>query len=81
MVRIMSIPTEPIGSIPRPRPLQQALGEHAQGRLSDEELAELQRQVKALGVRFITEPGEALGGGRTVLFRDPEGHELQIVQR
>ena len=34
-----------------------------------------------IGVRFITEPGEALGGGRTILFRDPEGNELQIVQR
>jgi len=34
-----------------------------------------------LGVRFITDPGEALGGGKTVLFRDPEGNELQIVQR
>lgn len=38
-------------------------------------------ELKRLGVRFITEPGEALGGGRTVLFRDPEGNELQIVQR
>ena len=38
-------------------------------------------RLRALGVRFITEPGEALGGGRTVLFRDPEGNELQIVQR
>ena len=38
-------------------------------------------RLKAAGVRFITEPGEAVGGGRTVLFRDPEGNELQIVQR
>jgi len=38
-------------------------------------------QLAALGVRFTTEVGEALGGGRTVLFRDPEGNELQIVQR
>jgi methylmalonyl-CoA/ethylmalonyl-CoA epimerase len=37
--------------------------------------------LKQLGVRFVTEPGEALGGGKTVLFRDPEGNELQIVQR
>jgi methylmalonyl-CoA/ethylmalonyl-CoA epimerase len=37
--------------------------------------------LKRLGVRFITEPGEALGGGKTILFRDPEGNELQIVQR
>lgn len=38
-------------------------------------------RLKALGVTFTTEPGEALGGGRTVLFQDPEGNELQIVQR
>ena len=38
-------------------------------------------QLTELGVRFTTEVGEALGGGRTVLFRDPEGNELQIVQR
>ena len=31
-------------------------------------------QLTALGVRFTTEVGEALGGGRTVLFRDPEGN-------
>ena len=37
--------------------------------------------LKQIGVRFITEPGEALGGGKTILFRDPEGNELQIVQR
>lgn len=37
--------------------------------------------LRAAGVTFTTEPGEALGGGRTVLFRDPEGNELQIVER
>jgi catechol 2,3-dioxygenase-like lactoylglutathione lyase family enzyme len=38
-------------------------------------------KLAALGVRFITDPGEAVGGGRTILFRDPEGNELQIVER
>ncbi len=33
------------------------------------------------GDKFLTEPGEAAGGGRIVSFRDPEGNELQIVQR
>jgi glyoxylase I family protein len=33
------------------------------------------------GVAFLSEPGEATGGGRIVSFRDPEGNELQIVQR
>jgi catechol 2,3-dioxygenase-like lactoylglutathione lyase family enzyme len=42
---------------------------------------EAYQKLKAIGVRFITEPGEALGGGKTILFRDPEGNELQIVQR
>ncbi|MFJ8644914.1 cobalamin-independent methionine synthase II family protein [Streptomyces sp. NPDC093546] len=43
----MSIPTEPIGSIPRPRALVEALAEHAAGRLSDAELAKLQKQATA----------------------------------
>ena len=38
-------------------------------------------RLKELNVAFTTEPHEAMGGGRTVLFRDPEGNELQIVQR
>lgn len=39
------------------------------------------RTLKTGGVRFAGEPGEALGGGRIVSFYDPEGNELQIVQR
>lgn len=38
-------------------------------------------RLRELGVIFTTEVGQALGGGATVLFRDPEGNELQIVQR
>jgi glyoxylase I family protein len=38
-------------------------------------------QLRQLGVEFTTEPHDAMGGGKTVLFRDPEGNELQIVQR
>jgi len=38
-------------------------------------------RLKELRVAFTVEPGEAMGGGKTVLFRDPEGNELQIVQR
>ncbi len=33
------------------------------------------------GVAFLFEPAEAVGGGKIVSFRDPEGNELQIVQR
>ncbi|MFI6419504.1 cobalamin-independent methionine synthase II family protein [Streptomyces sp. NPDC050842] len=43
----MSIPTESIGSIPRPRALQEALSEHAAGRLSEAELTRLQEQATA----------------------------------
>jgi glyoxylase I family protein len=37
--------------------------------------------LKMSGVKFLGEPGDALGGGRIVSFRDPEGNELQIVER
>ena len=37
--------------------------------------------LKERGVEFLSEPGVATGGGRIVSFRDPEGNELQIVQR
>lgn len=37
--------------------------------------------LKAAGVQFLGEPGTAMGGGRIVSFRDPEGNELQIVER
>ncbi|MER7012091.1 cobalamin-independent methionine synthase II family protein [Saccharopolyspora sp. NPDC000359] len=43
----MIIPTEPIGSIPRPGSLQTAVAEHAAGRLGDAELSELQEQATA----------------------------------
>ena len=37
--------------------------------------------LKERGVEFLSEPGTATGGGRIVSFRDPEGNELQIVER
>jgi glyoxylase I family protein len=37
--------------------------------------------LKAAGVQFLGEPGQAVGGGRIVSFLDPEGNELQVVQR
>lgn len=33
------------------------------------------------GVEFLFEPTTAMGGGKIVSFRDPEGNELQIVER
>jgi glyoxylase I family protein len=39
------------------------------------------KALEKAGVQFVGEPGNAVGGGRIVSFRDPEGNELQIVQR
>ncbi len=52
---------------------------HLALRVSDFE--EAYRRLKNLGAEFLFEPVEAVGGGKTVSFRDPEGNELQIVQR
>ncbi len=38
-------------------------------------------KLNASGVKFITEVGTAVGGGKVASFRDPEGNELQIVER
>ena len=37
--------------------------------------------LKTIGVTFLMEPMVAVGGGKIVSFRDPEGNELQIVER
>ena len=52
---------------------------HLALRVSDFEQSYL--ALKALGVTFLMEPTAAIGGGKLVSFRDPEGNELQIVQR
>lgn len=52
---------------------------HVALRVSDFERA--YAALKDAGVRFVGEPGVATGGGRIVSFRDPEGNELQIVER
>lgn len=38
-------------------------------------------RLRAAGVAFLGPEGVAIGGGRVVSFRDPEGNELQIVER
>lgn len=38
-------------------------------------------ELKAIGTEFLFEPVIAVGGGKIVSFRDPEGNEVQIVQR
>lgn len=37
--------------------------------------------LKAAGVSFLGEVVNAMGGGKLISFRDPEGNELQIVER
>ncbi len=38
-------------------------------------------KLKEAGIQFLFEPVQAVGGGKIVSFRDPEGNELQIVER
>jgi glyoxylase I family protein len=38
-------------------------------------------QLQAAGVSFLGPASSALGGGRLISFRDPEGNELQLVER
>ena len=38
-------------------------------------------KLQAAGVEFLFDPGQAIGGGTVVSFRDPEGNELQIIER
>ena len=52
---------------------------HLAFRVSDFEKA--YAKLKSAGVTFLFEPTTAVGGGKIVSFRDPEGNELQIVQR
>ena len=68
---------------PGPRPLDAARFapglRHVALRVNDFDRA--CAELKSAGVTFIGEPGAATGGGRIVSFRDPEGNELQIVER
>jgi len=52
---------------------------HVAFRVSDFDRAHA--DLKAAGVRFLGEVVPAVGGGRIISFRDPEGNELQIVER
>ena len=52
---------------------------HFAVRVSDFEKA--YNELKAAGIEFLFEPVIAVGGGKIVSFRDPEGNEVQIVQR
>ncbi|KQV20035.1 MULTISPECIES: cobalamin-independent methionine synthase II family protein [unclassified Kitasatospora] len=56
----MSIPTEAIGSIPRSRALQEALTQHAEGRLNTADLTKLQEQATAETLAALEELGCAV---------------------
>ncbi|MER7758822.1 cobalamin-independent methionine synthase II family protein [Streptomyces sp. NPDC097619] len=68
----MSIPTEPIGSLPRPAALQQAIALHAQGSAPAEELTAL--QVKATADTLST-----LAGLGSPVLVDGEQSKLSFV--
>ncbi|WP_031173468.1 cobalamin-independent methionine synthase II family protein [Streptomyces durhamensis] len=54
---VVGIPTEPIGSIPRPAELLVAAADHAAGRISNEELAAAQDRAVADTIRRLEEIG------------------------
>jgi predicted enzyme related to lactoylglutathione lyase len=52
---------------------------HFAVRVSDFDAA--YEQLTAAGIKFLGETVIAVGGGKIASFRDPEGNEVQIVQR
>jgi len=77
MIELM--PVKDTGPNPAQTPRFQPGLRHLALRVGD--FQEAYRRLKALGIKFLFEPVEAVGGGTIVSFRDPEGNELQIVQR
>jgi glyoxylase I family protein len=76
---IEMMPVKDAGPNPAETPRFQPGWRHVALRVTDFDAA--YAKLKDAGVTFTTPVGEAVGGGRTVLFRDPEGNELQIIQR
>lgn len=76
---IEMMPVKDAGPNPAECPRFQPGIRHIALRVTDFEKAHA--QLKEAGVTFTTPVGEAVGGGKTILFRDPEGNELQIIQR
>jgi glyoxylase I family protein len=73
------MPVKHSGPSPRETPRLQPGWRHVALRVSDFE--EAYGRLKKLRVEFLFEPVEAVGGGKVVSFRDPEGNELQIIER
>jgi glyoxylase I family protein len=77
MIELM--PVKDPGPPPAETPRYQPGLRHLALRVSD--FQEAYRRLKELKVSFLFEPTTAVGGGLVVSFRDPEGNELQIVER
>jgi catechol 2,3-dioxygenase-like lactoylglutathione lyase family enzyme len=73
------MPVKDAGPEPVDVPRYQPGLRHLALRVSD--FDEAYRRLAGLGIKFLFEPVQAVGGGKLVSFRDPEGNELQIVQR
>ncbi|ASF06301.1 cobalamin-independent methionine synthase II family protein [Nocardia brasiliensis] len=56
----MSIPTEPIGSIPRPRELQAAMAAHGAGEIDDAALAEIQQRAVSDTLERMAQTGSPI---------------------
>ena len=79
MTTIELMPVKDSGPSPAETPRFQPGLRHLALRVSD--FDEAYQRLKSLGVNFLFEPVVGVGGGKVVSFRDPEGNELQIVER
>jgi glyoxylase I family protein len=79
MTTLELMPVKSPGPEPREIPRLVPGWRHVALRVSNFE--EAYSRLKKLGVEFLFEPVESVGGGKVVSFRDPEGNELQIVER
>jgi catechol 2,3-dioxygenase-like lactoylglutathione lyase family enzyme len=77
MIELM--PVKNPGPQPAETPRFQPGLRHLALRVSD--FKEAYRLLKELKVPFLFEPAPGVGGDMVVSFRDPEGNELQIVER
>ncbi|QLE74444.1 cobalamin-independent methionine synthase II family protein [Streptomyces rectiverticillatus] len=77
----MTIPTEPIGSIPRPAELLAAMADHAAGRIGDDELATAQdravrdtiHRLEEIGSPVVTDGEQAKPSFATYPLGGPDG--------
>lgn len=75
----MPIPTEPIGSLPRPQYLQDAIAAYDEGEITHEELLQAQERAAADSVRRMEETGAEYitDGEQRVHIVFPLDHDIQ----